>query len=122
MKKTYYVTYTFGASIPVQAESEEEAEATVEEMDTDELLALAKDGFEDSGCEREGAMKVRFYDIRWDTDDGNGHKPSPMSLGLPREVTLDVDDDLDVAEEGCDVLSDKYGFCVYGFMFESPAQ
>ena len=46
MKKTYNVTYTFGASIPVEAASEEEAEAAVEEMATEELLARAADGFE----------------------------------------------------------------------------
>jgi hypothetical protein len=46
MKKTYYVAYTFGASVPVEAASEEEAEAAVEAMDTEELLALAADGFE----------------------------------------------------------------------------
>lgn len=52
-KKTYYVTYTFGASIPVEAASEEEAEAAVEEMETNELLALAADGFEILGVHRE---------------------------------------------------------------------
>ncbi len=52
-KKTYYVTYTFGASIPVEATSEEEAEAMVEEMDTDELLARARDGFEIQGVKEE---------------------------------------------------------------------
>jgi hypothetical protein len=46
MKKTYYVTYTFGASIPVEATSKEKAEAAVEAMDTKELLARAADGFE----------------------------------------------------------------------------
>ena len=46
MKKTYLVTYTFGASIPVEATNEEEAEEAVEEMDTQELLARAADGFE----------------------------------------------------------------------------
>ena len=42
-KKTYYVSFTFGASIPVEATSEEEAEEAVEAMDTEELLALARD-------------------------------------------------------------------------------
>ena len=46
MKKTYYVRFTFGASIPVEAESEDEAEELVEEMETKELLDLAADGFE----------------------------------------------------------------------------
>ena len=46
MKRTYYVRFTFGASIPVEAESEDEAEELVEEMETKELMDLAADGFE----------------------------------------------------------------------------
>jgi len=46
VKKTFYVTYTFGASIPIEAESESEAEELVEQMETQELLDLASDGFE----------------------------------------------------------------------------
>ena len=46
MKKTYYVTYTFGASIRVEAEGEDEAEELVEQMETKELMDLAADGFE----------------------------------------------------------------------------
>ena len=46
MKRTYYVRFTFGASIPVEAESEDEAEELVEQMETQELLDLASDGFE----------------------------------------------------------------------------
>jgi len=46
VKRTYYVTYTFGASIPVEAESEDEAVEMVEEMETKALMDLASDGFE----------------------------------------------------------------------------
>ena len=46
MKKTYYVSFTFGASIRVEAETEDEAEELVEEMETRELMNLATDGFE----------------------------------------------------------------------------
>ena len=46
MKRTYYVSFTFGASIPIEAESEDEAEELVEEMETKTLLDLAADGFE----------------------------------------------------------------------------
>jgi hypothetical protein len=53
VKKTYYVTYTFGASIPVEAETEDEAEELVEEMETKELMDLASDGFEVQGVEEE---------------------------------------------------------------------
>ena len=37
MKKTFYVTYTFGAAIAVKAETETEAEELVEQMETQEL-------------------------------------------------------------------------------------
>lgn len=65
-------------------------------------------------------MRVRFYNIQWDTTDDNdeGESPSAADLGLPEEVTLDVDDDLCLETEGADVLSDRYGFCVFGFNFE----
>ena len=53
MKKTYYVRFTFGASIPVEAESEDEAEELVEDMETQELMDLAADGFEIQSVEME---------------------------------------------------------------------
>ena len=53
MTKTYYVSFTFGASIPVEAESEEEAEELVEDMETQELMDLASDGFEIQGVTEE---------------------------------------------------------------------
>jgi hypothetical protein len=53
VKKTYYVSYTFGASIPVEAESEDEAEELVEDMETQELMDLAADGFEIQSVEME---------------------------------------------------------------------
>jgi hypothetical protein len=42
----YRVTYTFGAVMIVEAANEEEAERKVEELTTDELFAVARDGFE----------------------------------------------------------------------------
>ena len=53
MKRTYYVSFTFGAAISVEAESEDEAEELVEEMETKELMDLAADGFEIQGVEEE---------------------------------------------------------------------
>ena len=53
MKKAYYVTYTFGAAIAVEAESEDEAEELAEEMETKTLLDLASDGFEIQSVEEE---------------------------------------------------------------------
>jgi hypothetical protein len=50
-------------------------------------------------------MKVRAYDIVWDTD---GLKASH----LPTDVTIDMDLDSDPYLETADALSDHYGFCV----------
>jgi hypothetical protein len=51
--KTYNVYFTFGAGIQVEAESKEEAQGIVDCMDTDELLDLARDGFELQSIENE---------------------------------------------------------------------
>jgi hypothetical protein len=56
---------------------------------------------------------VRFFDIKWDTD---GDEMGDM--GLPEQLTLEVDEDFDVEEAGADLLSDKIGFCVHGFQYE----
>jgi len=53
VKRIYYVAYTFGASIRVDAESDNEAEALVEDMENQELVDLAADGFEIQGVEEE---------------------------------------------------------------------
>lgn len=55
-------------------------------------------------------MKVRFFNINWDTDG--------QEVDLPKEVILEVDGDRDISIEGADELSDKYGWCVEGFDFE----
>ncbi len=55
-------------------------------------------------------MKVKFFDISWDTD---GERAD-----LPSEVTLTVDDDTDLEEQGADILSDKFGWCVNGLNYE----
>lgn len=54
--------------------------------------------------------KIRFFNIEWDTD---GRKVSK----LPREVELEVDSEFDPELEGADLLSDKFGYCVFGFDF-----
>ena len=53
---------------------------------------------------------IKFSKIVWDTDD--------EVVDLPSEVTLQVDEDLSVEYDGADVLSDKYGWCVFSFSFE----
>lgn len=55
-------------------------------------------------------MKIKFSNIVWDTDG--------EEVDLPSEVTLEVDEDSDVALDGADMLSDKYGWCVVSFSFE----
>jgi heme/copper-type cytochrome/quinol oxidase subunit 2 len=59
-------------------------------------------------------MKVHFYNINYDTDG--------ESIDLPTELTLEVDDDIDVSLEGADLISDETGFCVNSFNFEIEIQ
>ena len=62
-------------------------------------------------------MKVRFFNIQWDTTDDDFPDGNP-DVSLPAEITCEVEDDLDVAYEGADVLSDREGWCVFGFEYE----
>ena len=56
-------------------------------------------------------MKVRFFNIDWDTDG--------EEVDLPLEAYVpNVDDDIDLENDGADVLSDKYGWCVNSFSYE----
>jgi hypothetical protein len=65
-------------------------------------------------------LKIKYFDIQWDTDN--------EEVELPTEVELvaDVgDDELEgitveewVAENGADLLSDDYGWCVSAYNFE----
>jgi hypothetical protein len=64
-------------------------------------------------------VKVRFFDIEWDTGDEDlDEDPSPSECGLPSECVVEVEDDLDLDEEGADALSERYGFCVSRCSFE----
>lgn len=64
-------------------------------------------------------MKVELFDIQWDTQsDDDGLTPPAEELGLPLSHTVEVDDDFDVVNEGADLLSDKFGYCVFGFQFD----
>lgn len=56
---------------------------------------------------------IRFFNIDWDTDG--------EEVNLPKEVILEVENDVDVSLEGADLLSDKYGWCVNGFTFTDEA-
>ena len=63
-------------------------------------------------------MKLRCYDIEWDTDDDE--------VDLPDEVVIEVDDDHDIMGSTDDVLSDHYGWLVDNFcvdiIHETPLQ
>lgn len=56
-------------------------------------------------------MKVRFSNIQWDTDGVKVH-------GLPKTVTLDVPEHIDLDSEGGDLLSDKFGYLVESFSYK----
>lgn len=61
-------------------------------------------------------IKVKCTEIQWDTD---GDKE--LSKSLPKEVALIIDDYCEgdyLDDELADMLSDKYGFCLFGFNYE----
>jgi hypothetical protein len=57
-------------------------------------------------------MKVKATDIQWDVDD------KELLKVLPQEVIVECPDDADLNEELADILSDEYGFCLFGCSFE----
>ena len=68
-------------------------------------------------------MKIRAFDIDWDTtgfDEEEELQTGVCVPDLPSEVIFECDVDPD--EEGdktvSDILSDRYGFCVNGCMYE----
>ena len=58
------------------------------------------------------SKKILFSNIKWDTA---GEEAS----SLPKTVELEVGVDVDVDLEGADALSDKYGYCVESFDWET---
>ena len=57
---------------------------------------------------------VRFFDIKWDTDG--------EEMSLPSVAEFDIDDPcIDIALDGADLLSNKYGYCVEACQFEEIA-
>ena len=61
-------------------------------------------------------IKVKCTEIQWDTD---GDKK--LLKKLPKEVTLTIDDYCEgdyLDDELADMLSDKYGFCMFGFNYQ----
>jgi len=65
-------------------------------------------------------MKVKFTNIVWDYDGDEDVEDDniPPAPDLPTELVAEVDDGLDVQNDGADFLSDEYGFCVHSFDFE----
>ena len=64
-------------------------------------------------------MNVRFYDIQWDThDEEKGETLDLASLNLPTDCVMDVEDDVEVKEDGAELLSQEYGWLVKGFKFQ----
>ena len=59
-------------------------------------------------------MQVRFYDIHWDMTDSEETR-MPEECGPPSECVLEVEDDIDLANDGADVLSQHYGWLVNGY-------
>lgn len=62
-------------------------------------------------------MRIKIRNIDWDVDDINDRK------GLPKNVTLELDDERDFDKSDpdeclADMLSDEYGFCVNNFDYE----
>lgn len=61
-------------------------------------------------------ITVKCIEIQWDTD---GDKR--LLKKLPKNVTLTIDDYFegdDLDDVIADMLSDEYGFCLFGFNYE----
>lgn len=54
--------------------------------------------------------RYKAFDICWDTDG--------VALELPDEALIELADDQDIETQGADALSDRFGWCVYGFDYE----
>jgi len=54
--------------------------------------------------------RYRAFDICWDTDG--------VAVELPESAIIELDDEQDIQYDGADVLSDEYGWCVFGFNYE----
>jgi len=58
---------------------------------------------------------IHVANIDWDTDE-DIELPTDVDIPLSELIDDDEDtDDVDIGDRVCDYLSDKYGFCVYGF-------
>jgi hypothetical protein len=55
-------------------------------------------------------MKIRVYDIHWETDG--------IEVDLPAELNFDVEDHESVEDELSDLVSEHTGFLHNGFLYE----
>lgn len=55
----------------------------------------------------------RAFDIQYDTDGDN-----ELADSLPKDVIVELEDDVDPSIEIADKVSDKTGFCIFGCQFE----
>jgi hypothetical protein len=64
-------------------------------------------------------MKIRCFDIEWDTDGEEVELPSEVFVDIDID-TEDEDESLEtlVNEQGADALSDLHGWCVFGYSWE----
>jgi hypothetical protein len=58
-------------------------------------------------------MKIKITDIVYDTD---GIVSTEMNL--PSEMTLIINDSVDIETDIADAISDKTGWCVQGYNYE----
>ena len=64
-------------------------------------------------------MQVRFFNIDWDTtEDDSEESCTPEECSLPSECILEVEGDVDLANEGAEVLTQHYGWLVNACSYE----
>jgi len=55
-------------------------------------------------------MNYKFYNIKWDTDGQPNTLPMEFNYKSPT-------DEFDPENDGADVLSDEFGYCVFSFEY-----
>lgn len=62
-------------------------------------------------------MKVKFFNIKYDTDGADVDLPSELIFPLPGSLEVEDENALDdyVSECGADMISDHTGWCVFSF-------
>jgi hypothetical protein len=86
---------------------------SMDDWNWDDILETLPSANGRTSADANNRVKVRFFNIQWDTD---GKK-----IKLPLEAVLEVDHDDkdDISLKGADLLSDKFGWCVNSFQFET---